>query len=282
MKANYQNNLTSSFLLYLDNTVLKRGDAYSNVSSLFYPISGVYAGYYAYASPYKQLVNDSSISGATQLTGVYVNNSFIVPGQSGLVSINHYDGQLMFSSSQAGKNISGNYAIKDYNIYLTDKPEDKILFYTKIENKNRRPQTVSGLAANEITYPAIFLTLINSQNDPFAFGGVDMTKNYFRAILMSDSQFSLDAACGILRDSAHNFFRMVNNNDLKLNAMNGYTGSQYNYTGIATGDLVYISEVNVSKVKRVTSSDYVDLNPDVFSAFVDFDLESVRNPHSDY
>lgn len=282
MKINYQNTLTSSFLLYIDHTISKRGEAFSEISSLFYPISGVYNGYYTYAAPFKQIVSDASISGAAQLTGVYLNNTFIVPGQSGLVAIDHYDGQVIFSNNQSNKTISGDYCIKDYNVYLTDKPEDRILFSTKIEKKNRKPQTLRGLEVNEVTYPAIFLTMINSQNAPFAFGGVDMTKTYFRAILMSDSQFSLDAACGILRDSSHNYFRLINNDALQLNAMSAYTGVQYSYTGLATGDLVYISDVNVTKVRRVTSSEFVDLNPDVFSAFIDFDLESVRNPHSDY
>ena len=126
MKVNYQNSLTSSFLLYLDNTVLKRGEAYTNVSGSFYPVSGVYSNYFTYAAPYKQIVSDASISGVNQMTGVYLNGNFIVPGQSGLVAINHYDGQLIFSSNKSGQALSGNYAIKDYNVYLTDKSEDYI------------------------------------------------------------------------------------------------------------------------------------------------------------
>jgi len=281
MKANYQNTLTSSFLLYIDHEITKRGEAYTNLSSYFYPVTGVYRNYYTYAAPYKQLVSDYSVNGPTKCSGVYLNGNFITPGQSGLVAINHYDGQVIFNANRNSSVISGNYAIKDYNVYLTDKTEDRILFYTKIENKNRKPQTVRGLQVNEITYPAIFLTMINSKNDPFAFGGVDMTSSYFRAIVMSDSQFSLDAACGILRDSSHNFFRLIDNNDLKMNAMSSYTGTAYNYTGIATGAPVYISDVSVSRVAANKSADFIDLNPDVFSAFVDFDLESVRNPHTD-
>ena len=97
MKVNYQNTLTSSFLLFLDNQILKKGEAYTNVSSLFYPVTGVYDGYYTYAAPYKQIVSDSSIAGISQLSGVYLNGNFVVPGQSGLVAINHYDGQAIFN-----------------------------------------------------------------------------------------------------------------------------------------------------------------------------------------
>ena len=279
MKANYQNTLTSSFLLYIDHEISKRGEAYTNVSGNFYPVTGVYDGYYTYAAPYKQIVSDASITGANQLTGIYLDGTFITPGQSGLVAINHYDGQVIFSSNKNSSTISGNYAIKDYNVYLTDKAEDYLLFTTKIEPKSRKGIPVRGLEINEITYPAIFLRLDSSRNDPFAFGGTDMTKTYYRTIIMSNSMFSLDAVCGILRDSSHNFFNLVNNNDLRLNAMSAYTGLRYNYTGVATGESTYMSDVNITRVRPVSSPDFVNMNPEVYSAFVDFEIESVRNPH---
>ena len=280
MKVNYQNTLTSSFLLFLDNQILKKGDAYTNVSSLFYPITGVYDGYYTYAAPYKQIVNDASINGATQLTGVYVNGTLTTPGQGDLVAINHYDGQVIFSSNKNSSVISGDYAIKDFNVYLTDKSEDYILFSTKIEPKSRKAIPQRGLEINEITYPAVFLRFDSSKNDPFAFGGVDMTNVDFRCVIMSDSMFSLDAVCGIFRDTSHNFFRTINNNDLNLNAMSAYTGVQFNYSTIATGEPTYISDVGVSRLSPINSPDFVNLNPQVISAIVDFQVQSVRNTHA--
>lgn len=281
MKINFQNILTSSFLLFLDNLILKKGEAHSPVSSNFYPISGVYDGYYTYAAPYKQIVNDVSISGIQQLSGVYLNNTFIVPGQSGLVAINHQDGQVIFNSNKNAYTISGNYSIKDFNVYLTDKSEETILFTTKIENKNRKPQTLRGLESDEITYPAVFVRFDNSMNDPFAFGGTDMTKVELRTIIMANSMFSLDAVCGILRDSAHDFFFLVKNSDLNMNAMSAYTGSSYNYSGISTGEAIYVADVGILRLKAISSADFVNLNPKVFSAFADFQLESIRNPYSD-
>jgi hypothetical protein len=92
--------------------------------------------------------------------------------------------------------------------------------------------------------------------------------------------YTLDAACGVLRDSAHDFFRIVSNDDLHLNAMSSYTGTAYNYTGIATGNNVYMSSVSVSQSKTSTSTEFKSLNPNIVSAFVDFDLEVVREPHA--
>ncbi|MDB4664739.1 hypothetical protein OAE97_00155 [Verrucomicrobia bacterium] len=281
MISNFQNVITSSFLMYIDHTVCKRGQATSDITSLFYPVTGVYKNYHTYAAPFKQIVSDASLPTPSQMTGVYVDGSFVVPGQNNLVAINHYDGQAIFSTDQSSSVISGDYAVKDYNVYLTDKPEDKILFYTKIENKSRITQTTRGLQVNEITFPAIFLSSSSTRNDPFSFGGTDMTNVSFRAIVMSDSQFSLDAACGILRDSNHSFFKLVDNSALNLNAMSAYTGTQFNYTGVATGDPVYIADVVSAKISRGMGQDYEDLNPDVFSAIVDFELEVVRSPHTD-
>ena len=62
--------------------------------------------------------------------------------------------------------------------------------------------------------------------------------------------------------------------------MSSYTGTSYNYTGIATGDNVYMSSVSVSQLKTSTSAEFKNLNPNIVSAFVDFDLEIVRAPHA--
>lgn len=131
-----------------------------------------------------------------------------------------------------------------------------------------------------MTYPAVFLRLDSSNNEPFAFGGTDMTKSYFRAVIMSDTMFNLDAVCGILRDSSHNFFRLVDNNDLRLNAMSAYTGTSFNYSAVATGDLAYISDVDIVTLKTINSADFVNLNPQAYSAFADFEIQSIRDPHA--
>jgi hypothetical protein len=40
-----------------------------------------------------------------------------------------------------------------------------------------------------------------------------------------------------------------------------------------------MSDVNITRVRPVSSPDIVNMNPEVYSAFVDFEIESVRNPH---
>ena len=108
MKVQLDNLLMSSMLIWMDHVILKKGEAYKNFSSQFYPITNIYNGFYTYGLPFKQVVCDSSISGANILSGVYVNNNFKTIGQNNLTGISPQNGQVYFNSSQAANTISGN------------------------------------------------------------------------------------------------------------------------------------------------------------------------------
>ena len=96
---------------------------------------------------------------------------------------------------------------------------------------------------------------------------------------LADSLFNLDAVCGILKDSTRKKLSIIEQTDLNLNALGGYTGVTYNYTGVATGDYCYIDDVRVSK-NVANRGDFQNLNPNVFSAFVDFELHNYRMPRA--
>ena len=157
----------------------------------------MYNGYYTYAAPFKQLVSDNSISNATVISGLYVGSDFVTPGTNDLSGINYDEGQAYFSSVPTGT-VSGNYAIKEYSVHLTDQSESELLFETKFHLKPRITEAKAGLETDTATYPSVHLKLTKSENMPFAFGGQEETHSEIRAIVFSDSQFSLDAICSIL------------------------------------------------------------------------------------
>ena len=64
---------------------------------------------------------------------------------------------------------------------------------------------------------------------------------------------------------------------LSLNALGGFTGVNYDYTDTATEGYCYIDRVTVSK-NIANRGDFENLNPNVFSAFVDFELHNHRMP----
>ena len=286
MKVQFENKVMSSLLLFIDHEVTQKGDAYTNHGSSFYQIDSLFSDYYVYSAPFKQLVSDASITGSSApnvLSGIYVDGDGpLNVGNSGFHSVNHMQGQLYFTGAtnpMAGKAITGSYAVKDFNVFLTSMPEEQLLFETKLVLNPRTSdiKVTTGIDSSVQTYPAIFLKDNGGRNEPFAFGGMDDTLINARAIVLADSMFKLDAVCGILKDTVRKNMSVVEQADLNLNALGGFTGVKYDYTGIATGNNCFIDRVTVSK-NIANRGDFENLNPNVFSAFVDFDIHTHRYP----
>ena len=273
MKAHYENKVMSSLMLFVDHYVLSKGEAYTNIPTYFYPTTNLYNGYYTYSAPFRQMVSDDSIAGATVMKNLFVNGQPNPIGTNDLHGINHYKGQVYFTSDQGNAVISGNYSVKDFNVYLTNDPEQKLLFDTKYQLNPKVPQQLSGLAPDAQPYPAIFIKNMGGTNDPFAFGGIDNTITNARMVVLADSSFKLDAVCGILKDLKNKSIPIAE--DLPFDAMGSYTGQNYNYNALTTTHGPRIWDARVSKMTMM--GDFERLNADVFSAFVDFELQTLRN-----
>jgi len=281
MKAQYENKVISSTLLWMDHTVASIGSGYTNHSSLFYDVGSQWYGYYAYGLPYKQVLSDHSVkpnapTDPKVMTGIYVDGTFTTPGQGDLVDIDYSNGHVYFSSDQAGKTLSGDYAVKDFNVYLTNKTDQDLLFETKVETRPKTSTNPAALETDVITYPAIFIKNLGGKNEPWAFGGVDETITNVRAIVLADSQFNLDASCSILKDRVRTNIKLIEENNYPFNALGGYKSSVYNYTGLAAGSTshVWVNDVYVSQFNVDYISEIKNANPDVYSAIVDVDLRS--------
>lgn len=291
MKSQFDNLVTSSMVLFLDHKICSEGAGFTNFSGEIYSINNNYFSYNTYSLPFKQIIADSSISGANIMSGVYVDNILFLPGDSlislpespqesfGLLGINHYRGQVYFTGNPNGV-VSGNYSIKDFNIYLTNKPEEDILFKTQFLARPKTIQSITGLSDNSETIPCIFIKNNGGENVPFALGGVDNTRIDVRCIVLADNLYNLDAVCSILRDSAHEFMYTIGSNELGLDNLGNFTSGYYNYNDIVdskseTYDKLYIEEVRVSKIPNF-GSNTIAYNNSVFSAFIDFTLRKIR------
>ena len=285
MKIQYENRVMSSLLLYIDHFVCEKGEAFTNSNSYFYETNQTYSNLFNYSSPYKQLVSDDSVSNANVMKTVYIDSggSFkeFQGGASGVSAIDHTDALVQTTNQITGVNrISGNFSVKEFNTYLTNKAEEKILFETKYQLKPKTPQTLTGLPPDTETYPAIFLKNMSAQNTPGAYGGLDLTNVTARAIILADSAYNLDAVCSILADRNKTVVTFIEQS-LPFNAVGAYTGQAYNYTGLvdsATGAAktgIFIDNVSVSKN---VAGDYSSLNPNVYTAFIDFELNQFRFP----
>jgi hypothetical protein len=285
MKTQFNNIAMTSMLFWFDNKLLTKGEAFTNHASYFWPIDTRYYGYYTYGAPFKQMVIDESISGANIISGVYINNTFKEIGQNYLSGINSTQGQLYFSQSIAGAptSISGNYAVKDFNIYLTSETEEDLLFETQFQLKPQTYQNPTGLASNSETYPVIYLKYQGGDNEPLAFGGLDKTNVSVRAIVLSDNIFKLDAVISIFRDTARTLVPLIYENEMPFNMFGSCGCHGFNYLQLTANkqadyDYLYIDNVYVSKTNSRLSNSYNKLNPNLFTAFIDFELSQNRYP----
>lgn len=275
MKAQIDNLIMSSFLIWLDNKILTKGEAFKNYNGRFYPIPNLYFGLYSYGLPFKQIVCDKSIPNANLLSGVYINSSFSPIGQNYLSGVNPLEGQVYFGQNISSP-VSGSYAVKDFNLYLTSEPEENILFETQYKMKPKTSQNPTGLAPNSVTYPAIFIKNNGGNNTPYAFGGLDKTLTEIRLIVLAESIFDLDALTSILRDTVRTYMPIIRNSPFNnygfLN--NGYYDYNILKSNVDEADNLFISEVNISKISNIDNK----LNPAIFPAIIDFSLENIRYP----
>lgn len=279
MKAQPSNQVLSSFLLFLDHEILKKGDAFTNANSYFYPTQSLYNGYYTYSSPYSQFVSDFSITGATIPTGVYLDNTFIGTGQSGLAHIDYNKGSLYFTGQITGNNrISGSFAVKDFNIQISKDADETILFESKHYLRPRISQTTTGLFPNEMVYPVIYIKNDGGQNEPFAFGGLRNTKFGIRVLILADSPFILDAVQSVIRDIKDKYVPLITGSAQPFDFYGDYKGTKYNYETLTSGSSpnLYIESAFVGDFDRYVRSDGKSLPPNTFYGICDIDLCWIR------
>lgn len=283
MTPQYENNVISSFSLWLDHTILSRGLAYTNNTGYFYNTKQIYNNYYCHSTPFKQFVYDSSIPGASIITGLYLSGNYITKGQNGFQGINHQEGLAYFTNNiiNSGK-ISGVYSIKDFNIKLTSQPDEVILFETKYQLRPKYNQTYSGLPPDVETYPVIYIKNDGGRADPFAFGGQVLSKTNVRCFVISDSQYKLDAVVSILKDRKDDVFYLFKQHEMPFDGYGTLTG-EFNYNNIVTNknDIVFIDSVECSKfnLNSLALSDLKRINSDVYAGIIDFELSKMREPY---
>ena len=203
MKPQYDNQVMSSFFLWFDHELLRRGEAFTNHSSAFYDASSRFQGYYAYGAPFKQFVSDTSIAGAVVMNTITLNNTTISRGQNNFVAVNYDKGHVYFSNAvnNPSSTLAGHYAVKDFNIFITNDLEEELLFETQFKLRNKVDAAANSIADSEKTYPGVFLKNNGSRNEPFEFGGGVITRLDIRAIILAYTQFKIDAIASIFTDT---------------------------------------------------------------------------------
>ena len=304
MKPQFQHTLVTSFYLWFDNYLQKNGEAYKNKTGIFYNMTDdrLDSTYNVYSSPYKQFVFDSGLhSGVVnsqgtegaivldRISGETDDGAALefVRGTSGL-KIDYENGRVFFTGDDNSKlpgntlALSGQFAVKDFNLYMTNQTEEDLII-EKFKTNNRFGNLeTSGVAPYDQVLPAVFITSESINNQPFAFGGLDVTKTNVKAVVMTSDLYCLDCVLSMAADAKKRSFAEVGFADFPTTELGDIktatysTGYSYNQIETDnTSELFHIEEVNVSKLSdRVKKK----VNPDIFVGFVDFEIHKYRRP----
>lgn len=280
MKHQYQHNVTTSFAMWLDHHLLERGDAYKNHTGIltYYSDPRLPSSLKAFGSLYKQWVFDSSITGAVVPSGVYVNGAF--KGRNDGIKIDYLNGRVLSTGIPTNAIVTGSFAVKDYNIYLTNENEDDLI----IENNNlaanqKFPWTGKYVQPYDQTIPAIYIAPEGFHNTPFAMGGEDETRSMFKCVVFAENPYSLDGVLSIFADTSQRVFKLQDFSTFPINEYGDAKAPPYIYDDYydeaAPQAELFIDHVTVSKLKDSRSRTQ---NPKSFVGFIDFEIIKYRYP----
>ena len=279
MIEQFQHKLTSSFFLWFDNFLLKKGEAYSNkTGELFnYVDARLDSRYVAYGSPYKQWVTDSSIAGAVIPTGVSVVGAGTSGRDDGVV-FDFENGRALFSGSDTSMTVTGEFAVKDFSVYLTNDTEDDLIVENKYTVNSRIPSgPLTYIEPYDDVIPAIFLSISQAENSPFALGGMQETKIQAKAVILAEDTYQLDGVMSIFMDSVNEVIAAIPMSGYPITELGDLKDGDFNYTGLAND---YLGETKfcVEKVKtsKLTDRTRNVLANELYVGFVDFDIEQYR------
>ena len=282
MKPQYQHELMTSFLLWFDNHLLQKGEAYSNKTGTLYGFedSRLPSSYKVFASPYKQWVSDSSITGEVN---PIIPTSFVGLDRTDDLIFDFENGRVIETGGNLIGNevLTGEFAVKDFNVYFTNETEEDLILENKFELNSRYQQTPEAIDPYDQVVPAIFLNCEYMRNEGFAFGGEDLTKTTIRAVVLAENSYQLDGVLSIFADSSRKAIVKIPFSMYPTTEYGDIKNDYYNYTGLISAydgsNKYFIDDVTVSKFSERAQNNSPG---DVQVGFIDFDVSTVRMPRS--
>jgi hypothetical protein len=284
MKPLFSHDTLNSFVLWWDNYLMRKGEAYKTYTSklYYYTDTRLASTKVIYGSPYKQWVYDKGITGATIPTGFLINGTMTPTGTSGMF-IDFDNGRIIFDAGvSTGLAITGTYSAKEINSYTTDQPEESLIVEGKYVTNSKYTVSSNYIAPYAPAAPAAFISIETIDNEPFAFGGEDETTIAAKAVVFCENLYQLDGVLGVFSDSFNEVFSKIPMTGHPLGEFyklkTGAYPTGYNYTNVKNiynNDVYFITDVTISKVRDDAVK---EMNPDLNIGIIDFEFTKYRYP----
>lgn len=285
MKELFQHRVTNSMLMWFDHYLLEKADAFINrTGSFFYEDDpSLPSTLKSFNSRYKQWVNDSSITGASVPTGVFIDGSF--SGRANNVILDFENGRVLVDSSVANTaTITGAFAVKDINVYYSnDTEEDLIIEQRFMPNPNlpaAQQSIQSGLSPYDQAIPAAFISNRGLNNRSFALGGLEESTVNFSAVVFAQSAYELDGILSVFADSKNEVIPDIPMTGHPSTEWGDVKNDSYSYTGVHNHYLqngyFFVNSVGTSKL---TDKARKGIESQLYIGFIDFEVQQHRYRH---
>lgn len=277
MDTQFIHNVELGFLLWADNRLCNKGQAYTTVSTKLYPMEDdrLPPTYVRYSSPFKEWVYDSGVQGAIVPHSISGSQGVISEGQSGM-QFDYSNGGVIFTGGNIPRtlDLTGTYSFKDFNIYSSNDSWESLISEKKYYLNSRFNRQPTGIQPWDLVTPAIFVNASNLSSKALAFGGLkDFTPNVSMLIL-AENKWQLDGVMSVFQDSQEKYFPILPMSTDPIQPY-GNLKSGYDYSVIARNanqnDYVFIESVKTSAL-----SDRIKVIDSLYAGVVNFQLSAAR------
>tara|TARA_R100001163_G_C5053224_1_gene189814 strand:+ start:762 stop:1646 length:885 start_codon:yes stop_codon:yes gene_type:complete len=292
MKAQFDQNVLSSFYLWFENKLLSdKAKAYAiNLDNAF--TSGNFpdipSSHIAFQGKYRSLVGEYDIDQPN--SGFFLGNHFITGNydQNGEVFTDYENGRLIFPKASGAAigntTLTANSTVKEVNTYITNDTDAQVIIHSDFKDSATELPYQYGKTGeyDETTYflPACFISQASSDNTEFSFGGEEDTRSNMRVMVLSFDNYTLDSVMSLFRDSVREDITHIPYESFPYGFSFSIKDFPYNYDTLVAAqsspDKSHIMDVSASKV--VSEKIRENLNKNISIGFLDFELCTYRFP----
>ena len=264
MKAQFDQNVLSSFYLWFENKLLSdKAKAYAiNLDNAF--TSGNFpdipSSHIAFQGKYRSLVGEYDIDQPN--SGFFLGNHFITGNydQNGEVFTDYENGRLIFPKASGAAigntTLTANSTVKEVNTYITNDTDAQVIIHSDFKDSATELPYQYGKTGeyDETTYflPACFISQASSDNTEFSFGGEEDTRSNMRVMVLSFDNYTLDSVMSLFRDSVREDITHIPYESFPYGFSFSIKDFPYNYDTLVAAqsspDKSHIMDVSASKV----------------------------------
>jgi hypothetical protein len=277
MKPQFQHKLATSYMLWFENFLLKKSEAYSLQTGIFthYIDDRLPSNFETFGSNYKQIAYDSSLKDIYIPSGVYVDNNYVeFDGEYNFFDFDN--GRFISSEFPSGSLVTGSFTAKDISIYYTNDTEEGVVLNVQEQINNSVENKHEFYAPQDQKLPAIYLSNQTMENVPFAFGGMNETITKTKAIVIANNSYDLDCVLSIFCDSYNEVIPLCDFDSHPINEVGSLKNNYYSYEDVKqtyTLEKLFVKDVKTSKLSDKLKQ---NLLKDLYIGFIDFDLSIFR------